>query len=58
MVIGRCQFRTVWRVRENFPPHVLNFFQGQMMIVRPSIIILQDYLSSGMFIVQCTMKLE
>jgi len=46
MVIGRCQIRTVRRVRENFPPHVLSFFQGQNGSVRPSVIVLQDDLSS------------
>jgi len=58
MVIGGRQIRTVRRVRENFPRHVLNFFQGQMSSVRPSVIVLQDDLSSRTFIVQCTTKLE
>ena len=44
MVVGGCQMRTVRRVRENFPPHVLNFFQGQTCSVRLSVAISsEDY---------------
>ena len=46
MVIRGCQIRTVRSMRENFPPHVLNFFQGQNSSVRLSVIVLQDDLSS------------